>query len=257
MFIADYHTHSLFSHDAERDGFSALMSAADKAGLRELCVTDHCDMCAGRPFPSEERFRLFEEARAGHKGGIKALLGIELGEPMQDIKRAKTEISNCPYDFVLGSLHMLRGEKDFYWIEYTSEEQCHRLIAQYLKELREMADWGGFDVLGHIDYPVRLMKKAGFSLRLLPRYEEEVRELLALCAAKGLGIEVNLKTPPMMDGILPLFRQQGGEIVTVGSDAHCAAGVGRGILEGIEMCRASGFRHIAAFEKRKVRYEKI
>jgi histidinol-phosphatase (PHP family) len=257
MFIADYHTHSFFSFDAEKCGFSELIEAAEKAGLSELCITDHCDMGGGGSFPAEERFRLFEEARAGFKGSTKALLGIELGEPLHDIKQAEAEAKACPYDFILGSLHMLRGEKDFYWIEYTSEEQCRRLIAQYLDELCEMTDWGGFDVLGHIDYPLRLMKKAGFEFSLLPRYEEEVRDILTRCAGKGLGIEINLKTPPLMDGVLPLFKRCGGETVTVGSDAHCAADVGRGILDGIEMCRAAGFAYIAAYEKRKVRYEKI
>jgi histidinol-phosphatase (PHP family) len=255
MFLADYHTHSAFSFDAEKDGFPELIASARKAGLDELCITDHCDISSPKPFPAEERQALFEKAQSN--GGVKALLGIELGDPLYNLNRAEAEAGACPYDFILGSLHMLRGEKDFYFIEYGSLEHCHRLLAQYFEELREMAEWGGFDVLGHIDYPLRLMRKAGYHVGLLPGYEEEVRDLFTLCAAKGLGIEVNFKTEPLMDGLLPLFKQMGGEIVTLGSDAHSAAGVGKGIADGIGMCRAAGFGYIAAYEKRKVRYEKI
>jgi histidinol-phosphatase (PHP family) len=252
-FLADYHTHSAFSSDAEKDGFNELAAAAEKAGLNELCITDHCDIGNPEPFPAKERLALFDEVRSN----AKILLGIELGDPLYNLKRAESEAAACPYDFILGSLHMMRGEKDFYFIEYTSIGHCHRLLAQYFDELREMAEWGGFDVLGHIDYPLRLMRKSGYHVELLPRYEKEVRGLFTLCAAKGLGIEVNFKTAPLMDGLLPLFKQLGGEAVTLGSDAHCAADVGKGIAEGIGMCRAAGFSYIAAYEKRKVRYEKI
>jgi histidinol-phosphatase (PHP family) len=254
-FLADYHTHTVFSPDAEPYGFQDLFNAADKAGLNELCVTDHCDMGDDRLFPAEERRKSFEEARAGYNGSTKFLLGIELGDVLYNLKRADTEVLG--YDFILGSLHMMRGEKDFYFLEYTSEEHCRRVLRQYLSELREMAEWGGFDVLGHIDYPLRQMRKSGFNLRFLPEYEEEVREIFSVFAEKGLGIEVNLRAAPVLDGILPLFKECGGGIVTIGSDAHCAADVGRGILTGIEMVRAAGFEYIAAFEKRKVRHEKI
>jgi len=254
-FLADYHTHTLFSPDAEQDGFQELFASAEKSGLSELCVTDHCDMGDDRVFPAEERRRLFDEARAGCNGKTKVLLGIELGDPLYNLARA--DAVTAGYDFILGSLHMMRGETDFYWLEYTSEEHCRRILGQYLSELREMAEWGGFDVLGHIDYPLRQMKKSGYQVALLPQYEEEVREIFTIFAQKGLGIEVNLRAEPVLDGILPLFKECGGEVITVGSDAHCAADVGRGILTGIEMVRVSGFEYIAAFDKRKVRYEKI
>jgi histidinol-phosphatase (PHP family) len=254
-FLADYHTHTHFSPDAERDGFAELFAAADRAGLSELCVTDHCDMGDSRLFPAEERFRIFEEARAGRKGMVKPLIGIELGDPLYNLARADAETAG--YDFILCSLHMMRGEKDFYWLEYSSEEHCRRLLGQYLSELREMACWGGFDVLGHIDYPLRQMWKAGYNLKFLPRYEGELRDLFTVFANKGLGIEVNLRAAPVLDGVLELYRKCGGEVITAGSDAHCAADVGKGIADGIEMLRAAGFSHIAAYEKRKVRFEKI
>ena len=259
MFLADYHTHSRFSPDG-RDGFAALLAAAKAAGLAELCVTDHCDISAGgsQEFPARERYKAFEEARGQNGTGVRLLLGIELGEAIFDLESARAAAAACPYDYIIGSHHVLRGERDFYYFQYLSEEQCHQLLARYLAELAETAEWGGFDVLGHIDYPLRYMRRDGFAVSLLPRYEPELRALYGLLAQKGLGIEINFgKWAEPDPALFALFRQCGGEVVTVGSDAHRAGDVGRGIAQGAAICREAGFAHIAAFEQRRVRYEKI
>jgi histidinol-phosphatase (PHP family) len=255
VFLADYHTHSAFSSDG-RDGMPELLAAAARAGLDELCVTDHCDM-GDAVFPAAERVRAFEETRAQNETGVRLLLGIELGEGIHNKPLAEKRAAGQPYDFVIGSHHALREEKDFYYTRYTSEAQCRSLLARYFAELAELAEWGCFDVLGHIAYPLRYMRRDGFMLDLLPRYEAELRELFGLLARSGRGIELNTKEPVPMTDILSLFRECGGEVVTAGSDAHSAAGVGNGVAEGLEICREAGFRTIAAFEQRRVRFENI
>ncbi|MCL2003226.1 MAG: PHP domain-containing protein [Oscillospiraceae bacterium] len=259
MFLADYHTHSLYSSDGH-DGFAELLDAAQKAGLDELCVTDHCDMGAAEPFPAEERHGAFEPIRAGNRTGVKLLLGIELGEPIFDLARAEAALAQAPYDFVIGSHHALKGERDFYYMRYASEEDFHRMMPRYFAELREMAEWGRFDVLGHIEYPLRYTGRDGFTVpSLLPRYEDELRDLFRFFAHKGLGVEVNFRKSGIKPdpAVYALYRQCGGESITIGSDAHRAADVGRGLTDGLELCRAAGFTHMAAFEQRRVRYEKI
>ncbi|MDR0325769.1 MAG: PHP domain-containing protein [Oscillospiraceae bacterium] len=253
MFLADYHTHSTFSFDG-KDCMADMLVAAQAAGLDELCVTDHCDM-GRQEFPAKERYEAFWEARAANKTGVKLLLGIELGEAIHDIERAEASVAACPYDFIIGSHHALRGERDFYHIRGTTEEEFHLLLIRYFDELLEFAEWGRFDVLGHIDYPLRY---CGHTINLLPRYETELRALFTLMASKGLGMEMNMSKGVMPDpALFALYRQCGGEIITIGSDAHSAAAVGGHIADGIEMCRRAGFGAVAAFERRKVRYEKI
>ena len=48
-----------------------------------------------------------------------------------------------------------------------------------------------------------------------------------------------------------LFRDCGGELVTVGSDAHDASRVGGGISDGAELLKAAGFRYQAGYHDRK------
>ena len=71
--------------------------------------------------------------------------------------------------------------------------------------------------------------------------------------ARGRGIEVNTyrgRTLEAWREILVLYRDCGGEIVTVGSDAHIPAHVGRGIAQALELVKACGFPACAAYEKR-------
>ncbi|MDR1669272.1 MAG: PHP domain-containing protein [Oscillospiraceae bacterium] len=254
MFLADTHTHSNFSPDG-RDSFSAMLAAAGRAGLDELTVTDHCDISKPAPFPAAERRAAFIKAAAGNRTGVKLLLGIELGEAIHDTARAEREIAAVPYDFIIGSHHELRGERDFYHLRYESEAECYQLLERYFTELTEFAAWGRFDVLGHLCYPLRYMSR--FPVRILPRYEDEIRALFKALREGGKGIELNLSRLQPFGDVLALWRECGGEIVTIGSDAHRAADVGKHIKAGADILREAGFRYVAAFEQRRVRFEKI
>ena len=48
--------------------------------------------------------------------------------------------------------------------------------------------------------------------------------------------------------LMATYQELGGEIVTVGSDAHSPEYVGTHILEVYEMLREIGFRYVTAFE---------
>jgi histidinol-phosphatase (PHP family) len=56
---------------------------------------------------------------------------------------------------------------------------------------------------------------------------------------------------------LALYRELGGEILTVGSDAHVPENVGQGVPEAYDLIRAAGFRYIAVYEGRKPRFVKM
>jgi histidinol-phosphatase (PHP family) len=256
MFLADYHTHSTFSPDG-RDGFPAMLEAARGTGLTELCVTDHRDILSGRPFLTQERYDAFLTERAMNKTDVKLLLGIELGEATHDLTEAEEAVSAVPYDFIIGSYHALKGERDFYHLKCETEDELHQALARYFAELPELIAWGKFDVLGHLNYPLRYTALPVKTL--LPRYGDELRNVFRLLRDAGKGIELNMsgqKKLPFKE-ILALWRECGGEIVTVGSDGHRAADVGRGVAEGFELLRDVGFRFVAAYEQRRVRFEGI
>ena len=263
LFAADYHTHSNISFDGH-DDIPAMLRAAQAAGLREIAVTDHCDM--GKPFDAGGHRAASLEARAMMEtGGVRLVYGIELGEATHDPERALAITRDHPYDFVLGSYHQFKGERDFYYMTYDSAEDCHALIGRYLDDLLELIDLGCFDVLGHLTYPLRYIHRvpalSGVSFAAHP---EKTQAVLRALIEAGKGIELNVSGLWRKDGqampdleLLKLYRSLGGEIVTAGSDAHAAADVGRGLTEGYAMLREAGFRHVAAYQERKVRFERL
>lgn len=265
MFLADYHTHSRFSNDGT-DPVPDMLRAAEKRGLSELCVTDHCDI-ALRPFDGNAYWRMLDGAAAQNKTGVRLLRGIELGEGFWDKKGAEALMAAYPYDFVIGSVHTLRGEDDFYFIHYDSAGQCYDYLDRYWADTLALCAWGGFDVLGHLFYPLRYMRgRQGFSLPdVYGRYENELRRIFEILCQKGRGIELNLSGLYRAQGggvlpppeILALYRRCGGEIVTLGSDAHTARDVGSALREGTALLEAAGFGYVTAYEGRKPRFEKI
>ncbi|MGE4272750.1 MAG: hypothetical protein AB7E31_07775 [Desulfitobacterium sp.] len=57
--------------------------------------------------------------------------------------------------------------------------------------------------------------------------------------------------------IIRLYKQLGGEIITVGSDAHWAEDVGKGIQDGLEMIKNAGFNYVTVYSNRQPRMIKI
>ena len=107
-----------------------------------------------------------------------------------------------------------------------------------------------YDVLGHIIYPLRYMHTPVS----LERYRETIRTILRKVVEGGRGIEINTyrgRTIADWQPILELYRDCGGEIVTVGSDAHLPEHVGLGISEACALLQQTGFRYLATYEKRK------
>jgi len=85
-----------------------------------------------------------------------------------------------------------------------------------------------------------------------------------LAVQSGKGIEINTsglrQSPkeafPGLD-VVKLYRNMGGEILTIGSDAHMAEDVGRGLKEALDMAREAGFRHITVYNRRKPEWVSI
>ncbi len=260
-FFADYHTHSDISSDSETP-MRDMAERAVQVGLTELAVTDHCDMAA--PFDEEAHCSAYEKAAQAVEGSLTLLYAIELGEATQDLSRAESILARNDYDFVLGSYHAQSTREDFYLWKSDDRALGMTRLDEYLDDLIELVLWGGFDVLGHLTYPLRyLCGREGLDVSLDP-FEEKLRILFGHMAKKGIGMEVNVSglnsgwghTMPELHQ-LRLFRECGGEIVTVGSDAHKPEFVGRSLSDGYALLREAGFSHVAAFSRRKVRYEKL
>ncbi|MBQ5562502.1 MAG: PHP domain-containing protein, partial [Clostridia bacterium] len=118
-FISDSHTHSENSFDGN-DSVIMMCERAANLGLYSLTVTDHCECNEyyGNSDNTDYRkciensIRDTAKARAMYIDRVSVYTGIELGQPCQDRKAAEEVLSLAEYDFVIGSLHNLRGERD-------------------------------------------------------------------------------------------------------------------------------------------------
>ncbi len=257
--LFDHHTHSVRSFDGNHPVF-ALAKQAVERGVSILAVTDHCDLGLQCTADWEERLagsiREIAEARKDFGGRLTLLTGIELGQPLHDLARAERILSENRFDLVLCSLHNLRETEDFYFFQ-DDRSRYAPLLERYFSELLEMTRWGNFDVLSHITYPYRYLGYQDTSP--ISSFEEILRELFTLLAQNGKALEINTsglyrspdgRTMPEL-WELRLFRECGGELVTLGSDAHRAEHVGGGIDAGLALLRAAGFRYQATFANRQ------
>ncbi|MBQ4369588.1 MAG: histidinol-phosphatase HisJ family protein [Oscillospiraceae bacterium] len=268
MLKADYHVHSSCSSDAENTMLEMALSAK-KAGLNLVCFTDHCDterFDTGEYDPDcynrAEMLRQFAEASGC---GIELRLGVEIGEALHQGKTADSVAADEALDFVISSVHAIRGEIDFYCLDYSSRERCENLLKRYVEEHEQLVEQtDSFDVIGHIGYPLRYMYKNGFAdLSLLP-YEERLAGVFRRIAYKGKGIEINSsglrkegrQAMPSLP-LLKLYKECGGEIITVGSDAHRVSDIGSGVNECFELLREAGFKYYTVFRARKPEFIKL
>jgi len=260
MYLADYHTHSRMSPDAATP-MADMARAAAAAGMNEICLTDHVEpveWLPGRPAAETYDWQALEaefaSAHAAVGDTISMRLGVELGDAFWDFARAERIMAAAPkLDFVIGSVHMFSEAYETWDLSVYAPEDEHaarRAIADYLESAYAMAKWGKFSVLGHLTLPLRYFnEKLGFSLSF-DEFGGEVEDIFRALIQNVCGIELNTNrchTPLPDEKWLRLYRSMGGEIITLGSDAHSPAFAGCAIREGQARLRACGFARFCTF----------
>ncbi len=175
------------------------------------------------------------------------LTGVEIGEPHWFPEVVASLLSEGRFERVLGSLHSVTVESSpraidewFHTTRVDGEAEASA-VRDYLAEATTMIESsGGFEILAHIDYLVRQIRKAGRS-HDPRRFEAEYREMLRALASSGRVLEINTRLPldPL---ILEWWHEAGGPAVSFGSDAHGPTAVGNGFAEAAAMAEAAGFR---------------
>lgn len=267
MYLADYHTHTLCSEDSQAPLEEMARAAAD-AGLAQLCTTDHCDLVGfhGEPVPPWDWTPVLEQydrVRRACPAGLELRLGLELGSAQFFPHLARDILAGAPVDFVIGSAHNLHPDKggvDFYFLPFQTEQECRDAMDDYFDSLTAIAALDTYDVIGHIIYPLRYINgRAGHHLTLDP-WRDRLEALLKTAIHAGKGIEVNTHCGRELDDWLPilkLYRALGGEIVTLGSDAHHPENVGKGLVRAAGLLEHTGFDYITVYRGRRPEFKKI
>ncbi len=275
MRLMDCHTHTQFSVDSEAD-IELCVKRAAELGLAAYAITDHCECnrwYSKEHYPDETTYQYFDfgkdfensvsavtELKKKHGDMLNLICGVEMGQATHDFEIAEKIVSDTRLDFVLASMHQLPKTEDFCFIDYSSYtiDGIYELCQRYFEELYKLSVWGKFDVLAHLTYFMRYLKlKAGIDLDI-SRYDDIIADIFRVLAMNGKGIEIN--TSGIRQGYgdcfpclkyVKLFREMGGEIVTIGSDSHTVEDIAVNSADGIAIARAAGFSRIAYFKKRK------
>jgi len=244
---------------------SVLCEAAVQKGLSEICVTDHTEF--GHPHPSADvppnTQKWSEEIDAAKRTYHHLVIrkGIEIGDNPLCRDRIKEWHLALDVDFLLLSLHLVNNQDPF-WPEFYEGRPKEAAYRAYVEAKLESAlawDATEYDAFAHIGY---CAKFSPFSLKEKPlrwyHAPDVFDELFTVLAENGKPLEINTsgmrsvgECLPGMD-LLQRFREHGGELITIGSDAHKPERVGYWTAEAWELARYCGFRYIATFDKRKM-----
>ena len=259
----DYHMHTVVSFDGHDSGL-AMANAAKAAGLREICFTDHLDYdpqgkMEGIAFDTEKYNAEYDYLEVP---GLKIRRGLEFGMLPDNREQLALDLKRRPFDFVLGSVHFAE-DLDVYYQDYWSGKTVFEAERRYLEATLECVRFhDDFDVLAHLTYIAKA--RAHPTHRAVPfeDHREIVDEILMTLARKGKGLEMNTSGVDRCGDFLPgavffrRFKELGGEIVTVGSDAHRANRVGQ---YSHDACAILGeiFGYVCTFEDRKPVFHKL
>ena len=268
MYLADYHVHSDRSPDCSFS-MEAMAAAAVEQGMDEICFTDHVDVVPWGKYQTAPQYDwdaltgAYSRVTEAWGDRLKIRLGAELGEMAADFPLAERYLDAAPpLDFVIGSLHLMSPRFQRLDLIHIAQvgEQWDQIVTDYLEELLKHVAWGRFSVVGHLTLPLRYaVERAGMDVTF-EGHMDEVEQVLRAVVDRGLGIECNTNrgNMPLPDGeILTMYRQLGGEIITLGSDAHRDYQVGKAVAACQELLRQCGFRYFCTYEKMKPIFHKL
>lgn len=239
MIRFDSHVHSAFSFDGSPDASpKAIAQAAIGRGITHLAITDHFEANdpdgAEMPYDAENAYAAVFAAKSAFAGRLNLCYGIEIGQINQNPAAALRFLDAYPCECVIGSVHSLRGMPDFYFWDMTaiSEAGFAGYWKAYLHEILEILDFDRIDILAHLTYPLRYLKKAGKSFDplsergLLEKILGKVIDRKILLEVNSSGFRQGLDAPLPGASVLSLYRSMGGSLVSVGSDAHDPDSIG-------------------------------
>ena len=264
---ADYHLHSACSPDS-REPMEQICRAALRKGFHEIAMTDHFEFYSPTQPQGFYTVQALEKAQQEIRrcqnlfaGQLVIRQGIEVGQPYVNPQLATEVMERFPFDFVIGSVHKMR-DQDLLLLAFR-EAHLEEICLRKLTALYVLAETGDFDWMGHINLIRRYAAKQGIPIDLC-NYPDQLDAVLEKLIQRGKGLEVNTsglrgETASLLPSvkILKRFKELGGEIITIGSDAHSADEVGADWGEAADAAIQAGFRYAATFENRKPSFYKL
>lgn len=267
---SDFHLHSRFSGDSEENPESIVKKAIE-LGMEQICITDHQDL----DFPEipapvqpvyeidpEEYFGVWHALKEKYAAHIDISIGLEAGIEPHTYEEQLQRTKAVPYDFIINSCHVVTRDLSYY-PDFFARYGTREGMRMYLEcVLYNISKFENYDVVGHIDFLLRYApEKEGYR----PEENMDVAEkILRKSMEDGKGIEVNTAGFRTGTGdsnpcrlILKKYREIGGEILTIGSDAHVCRDIGADFKKIGEILKDIGFKYYCTFKGRKATFHPL
>ncbi len=263
MQIVDYHVHSAWSPDSRMSVRKALNYCRENH-IKEIVFTEHLDIGdPGQiPYLDLSAYRIDIEVARLEYPHINIGFGLELGIHPENIRATENFIHPYEWDFLIMSVH-----------QYENIGFCHPMLLERFDK-QEILDkyWKAwydnvehfekFHVLGHLDY---LLRYQPINEEAFDAWNDQKEAMMKRIIERGQGIEINAKgikslgRPHPSLNILKRFKALGGEIVTLGSDAHSVSNIGKYFDIMMQYLKEAGFSYYARrdFEKKEFYFEKL
>lgn len=260
----DFHMHSHFSADCSI-AMEKMVLASIKKGLKGICFTDHIDY----DYPSKDfvfEFDLHEyaeqvtELKAKYHDHIQINKGVEIGVQPHLSSRYEALMQKESFDFVICSMHTT-DKKDLHFGDLFKDRTIEEAYQLYYEELLYcIKNFKQFNVLGHLD----LVKR--YTINNIPNndFHDIISAIFKEIIPAGQGIELNtsgvrygLSSGMPSNDILKLYLESGGEIITLGSDAHRETEIAFEFRESLELLKSIGFKYVSSFKNQEPTFHSI
>ena len=266
IFRCDLHTHSRNSHDAVHSVAEMAKSAIEK-NISAFAITDHCDMqyFVERDMPACIANSVAETAQAAadFAGKVTLLKGVEIGEGIWLEEETKALLQSHDFDVIIGSVHEIKFKnyrKPYSLIDFTqmSSEEIPEFLNMYFDDLLETLKKLPCDVMAHLTCPFRYINgkyHLGVDAR---QFERKIDEILRYIIDHSIALEINTSGVAPENGyfmpdewIVEKYKNMGGYLVTIGSDAHIPDNLGKGFDEAVSLLRKYHFTQYYYYKNRK------
>lgn len=255
---ADQHIHTFFSADSDTPPERQIEQAI-ALGMRDVCITDHhdYDMISDVDFNLDipQYLDHMEKLRRKYSSLINIRIGVELGlqEHISDYLYRLT--GEYGFDLIIGSVHCIDGFDPYYpeYFEKYGERSYERYFNAVLENIKKIKC---YDSLGHLDYIARYGVGNGYAFDV-NKYTELIDEILKTVVSEGKALECNCggyaspldRSNPGAE-VFRRYRELGGELITIGSDAHSPDRLGGGFERAGQLLKDCGFKYYFIYENR-------
>jgi histidinol-phosphatase (PHP family) len=263
----DLHTHHYRCGHAAGDIEEYIQSAIG-SGLTAIGISDHSPYFAraedqaqpGIAMAKSEFGNYVAEVlrlKERYADRIEVLLGVESDFFPDEISHYRAAYAQYPFDYIIGSVHQTGGISIFNKNRWSRLDDGQQLEVKkdYYRMIRDSADEGLFQILGHID----AMKGYYPQFAEIRGAEKDIDAALQAVARHDIALEINTSGSTKdcggwypSDAILERALHFGAD-VTFGSDAHVPDRVGDDWEKVQSRLRELGFKRWVFYrQKQKV-----